>query len=111
MIDWVSPPWGDAAARSNRVVRVALAGQRRLTGAGRELAAVVPHRVHVAAVVSSLPGGGAFGLGHQGNGRGCQAAVSASSPSSARMWQACRTILRASGKAARLPLVRSFTWA
>jgi hypothetical protein len=30
-----------------------------------------------------------------------QAAVSASSPSSVRMWQACRTILRASDRAAR----------
>jgi len=29
-----------------------------------------------------------------------QAAVSASSPISVRMWQACRTILRASGRAA-----------
>ena len=30
---------------------------------------------------------------------------------SARMWQACRRILRASDSAARLPLQRSLTWA
>ena len=40
-----------------------------------------------------------------------QAAVSASPPSSVSMWQACRTILRASDRAARLPLLRSFTCA
>ena len=37
--------------------------------------------------------------------------VSASSPSSARMWQACRRILRASDRAARLPSLRSLTCA
>ena len=46
--------------------------------------------------------------GHHGTGR-AQAAVSASSPSSARMWQACRRILRASERAARLPPLRSLT--
>ncbi len=40
---------------------------------------------------------------------GSQTAASASSPSSARMWQACRRILRASDSAARLPLQRSLT--
>ena len=40
---------------------------------------------------------------------GAQAAVSASSPSSARMWQARRMILRASDRAARLPSLRSLT--
>jgi hypothetical protein len=38
-----------------------------------------------------------------------QAAANASSPSSARMWQACRMILRASDIAARLPFLRSLT--
>src|SRR5712691_7907895 len=38
-----------------------------------------------------------------------QAAVSASSPSPARMWQAWRRILRASEMAARLPSLRSLT--
>jgi hypothetical protein len=44
MIDWVSPPCGDAAARSNQAVRAALREQarQRLTAVRRELAAVVP---------------------------------------------------------------------
>ena len=44
MIDWVSPPAGDAAAQSNQAVRLALGeqGRQRLTAARRELAAVVP---------------------------------------------------------------------
>ena len=37
--------------------------------------------------------------------------VRAPSPSSVRMWQACRTILRASDRQARLLFLRSFTWA
>ena len=40
-----------------------------------------------------------------------QAALSASSPSSARMWHAWRMILRASDRAARLPSLRSLTCA
>jgi hypothetical protein len=40
---------------------------------------------------------------------GGQVAARASSPSSARMWQAWRTILRASDKAARLVFLRSAT--
>ena len=44
MIDWVSPPCGDAAAQSNQAVRLALReqGRQRLTADRRELAAVVP---------------------------------------------------------------------
>ena len=53
----------------------------------------------------------ASGWATMGDGCRAQAAVSASSPSSARMWQACWRILRASDRAARLPPQRSFTWA
>ena len=44
MIDWVSPPGGDAAAHSNQAVRLAPCrpGRRRLTAVRREPAAVVP---------------------------------------------------------------------
>jgi len=43
MIDRVSPACGDAAARSNQAVRLALwQGRQRLTAPWRELAAVVP---------------------------------------------------------------------
>ena len=74
----------------------------------RELAAVVPHRVKCGCGVPAR-GRSVAGLVTMGNGEGCQAAVSASSPSSVRMWQACRTILRASDKAARLLFLRSLT--
>jgi len=45
MIDWVSPPLGDAAAQSNQAARLAggaRTGWQRLTAALQELAAVVP---------------------------------------------------------------------
>jgi hypothetical protein len=64
MIDWVSPPCGDAAAQSNQAVRLALRGWQRLTADRRELAAMVPHRVS-AAVRGP-------GLGRRGHGAGRQ---------------------------------------
>ena len=80
--------------------------RERLTADWRELAAVMPHRV------SSAPARRPARPrqdGHHGTGCRAQAAVSASSPSSARMWQAWRRILRASERAARLPSWRSLT--
>ena len=68
-----------------------------------------PHRVSTAAAGPARAGG--HGLVTMARGRVQAAAASASSPSSDRMWQACRRILRASDSAARLPLQRSFTWA
>src|SRR6266536_2903676 len=53
----------------------------------------------------------ASGWATMGDGCRAQAAVSASSPSSARIWQAWRRILRASERAARLPPLRSLTCA
>jgi len=53
MIDWVSPPGGDAAAQSNQAVRLVPGKDRqRLTAAWRELAAVVPHRLSAAACLA-----------------------------------------------------------
>ena len=49
------------------------------------------------------------GNGHRLERVRAQAAVSASSPSSARMWQAWRMSLRACARAAILPSVRSLT--
>ena len=51
----------------------------------------------------------ASGWATMGDGCRAQAAVSASSPSSVRIWQAWRRILRASERAARLPPLRSLT--
>jgi hypothetical protein len=51
MMDRVSPRLrGDAAAQSDQAVRAVLAGRERLAAARRELAAVVPHLVSLAAV-------------------------------------------------------------
>ncbi len=80
--------------------------RERLTADWQELAAVMPHRV------SSAPARGPARPrqdGHHGMRCRAQAAVSASSPSSARIWQAWRRILRASEMAARLPSLRSLT--
>ena len=109
MIDWaVLPPAGGCgrSVYTGRPPGPARQDRERLTADWRELAAVMPHRV------SSAPArrpGRPRQDGHHGTGWRAQAAVSASSPSSARMWQACRRILRASDRAARLPSLRSLT--
>jgi hypothetical protein len=109
MIDWVSPsgvvplglirppawPWVCAH-------RPAAAGSGS-AGAGRG----GPHRVNVAAVCPAGPRDA--GAWSSWNRAKVQAAGSASPPGSARMGQACRTILRASDGAARLVFVRSAT--
>ena len=108
MIDWVSPP---AGMRPLSLIRPSAwplgpaAADSGSAGAGRG----GPHRVSSAACV--VRAGRRSWAGHRVMERGSQAADSASSPSSARMWQACRRILRASDSAARLPLQRSLTWA
>ena len=109
MIDWVSPRLrGDAAAQSFQAVRVPCAAGRVAGGQPlRELAAVMPHLVSAAA--ACLPPVRASRVVVTAGGRRVQAAVSASSPSSARMWQAWRTILRACDSAAILPSLRSLT--
>ena len=101
MIDRVSPP---AGMRPLSLIRPSAgpwaglaAADSGLAGAGRG----GPHRVSRGC--RSCPSSACLGRGHRGRVRRSQAAVSASSPSSARMWRACRTILRASDSAARLP--------
>ena len=111
MIDWVSPP---AGMRPLSLIRPSAwpplrLGRRRLTAARRELAAVVPIGLSVAAVCPAGPARSR--AGDRWHGGGSQAAASASSPGSVRMWQACRMILRASDSAARLPPLFSLTWA
>ena len=109
MIDWaVLPPAGGCgrSVYTGRPPGPARQDRERLTADWGELAAVVPHRV------SSAPARRPARPrqdGHHGTRWRAQAAVSASSPSSARMWQACRRILRASDRAARLPPWRSLT--
>ena len=104
----VLPPAGDAAAQSMRAVRAAPGsqGRWRLAADWQEPAAVVPHLVSSAAVRRPDR---RVTMATWETGRRVQVAVSASSPSSARMWQAWRRILRASEIAARLPSLRSFT--
>ena len=77
------------------------AGRRRPDRGLAEPAACVPHRLMMAPVPACLRCRCSPGSGHT--------MARASSPSSARMWQARRTILRASARAARLPSLRSFT--
>jgi hypothetical protein len=110
MIDWVLPPAGGCgrSVYTGRPPGPARQVRERLTADWRELAAVMPH------LVSSAPArrpGRPRQDGHQGKPgtHRAQAAVSASSPSSVRMWQAWRTILQASESAARLPSLRSLT--
>ena len=104
----VLPPAGDAAAQSMKAVRGALARRARwrLAADWQEPAAVVPHLVSSAAVRRPDR---RVTMATWETGRRAQAAVSASPPSAARMWQAWRRILRASEIAARLPSLRSFT--
>src|SRR5258705_6716699 len=103
MIDRVSPV---AGMRPLSLIRASAwpgvagpaAADRRLAGAGRG----GPHRVIVA--VFACPGRRVMRLVIREEAEG-QAAASASSPGSARMWGAWRRILRASDKAARLPFL------
>ena len=104
MMDWVAPACRGAAAQSFEAVRQL----PRAAGPGRPdrgLAepAAVWHLIGLMMAPCSLSSGvtSAPGSAH--------AAASASSPSSDRMWQARRMILRASDKAARLPPLRSLT--
>ena len=103
MIDWVSPPAGMRPLSLIRPSAWPCAGRAAAdsgsAGAGRG----GPHRVSSAAYVDRP--GRRSRAGHVSWSEGSQAADSASSPSSARMWRACRRILRASDSAARLPLL------
>ena len=106
MMDWVSLRLrGDAAAHSLEAVRERPARQDRrsdrlMAGAGRGGAPSDDDGARLASIHAT---GDHLAFGHT--------AVKALSPSSDRMWQACRTILRASDRAARLPSIRSFTCA
>ena len=102
-------PWlaGGAAAQSFQALSASVppAGGREAeeTVRWREPAAAFPIGERGAA--SLVPRGGAASR------RPGQHAVSAPSPSSARMWTAWRTILRASDSAARFPSILSLTCA
>jgi hypothetical protein len=95
-----------------QAVRLALRGRagQRLAADRRELAAVAPHRVKFGSGSPARPATSRRAAVVYGMPR-VQAAVSASSPSSARMWQAWRMSLRASDRAARLPSLRALTCA
>jgi hypothetical protein len=102
----VPAPAGDAAAQSNQAVRAAPCGvcgglTAGSAGAGRGCSPSVSVAVMRARA----------GVPRLRVHRSVQAGAKASSPRSFRMWRARRMILRASDRAARLPFLRSLTWA